>query len=362
MANRDLIRVSGDHHIQAKNDIILETQYENGNAGTVHVYGNLFVSGATTELASSNISIADRILILNKGEPGTNGQPGITQQISGIRIQRFSDPALTGDPTLDDLIIAQTSADWVFNEGRTWTYNGTINTGLWQGNLGTSIWGIATNAIRTATVSTNLSLLGVENSNAVLTVEGTTDYEDQVTHHDHIPNKRWTDLAIFAQPDRRNLQLNFYTDPTDPDSVVLDPTTKIEITGPAVPNSGVAEKQIKFFVDSSQYLTVFSNRVNLGQMQFKNTNEITMNSPGTKLVLSTLPTVGSTVNPDIEIKSSLSMVIDLTHDASLNETGKIKLYPAAEGPGGTGLYFVNSENVRDELPSKRRSFFASLMF
>jgi hypothetical protein len=56
------------------------------------------------------------------------------------------------------------------------------------------------------------------------------------------------------------------------------------------------------------------------------------------------------------------MVIDTAYDEPATESGRIKIYPEVKGPGGTGLYFVNSENVRDELPSKRRSFFASLMF
>ena len=87
-----------------------------------------------------------------------------------------------------------------------------------------------------------------------------------------------------------------------------------------------------------------------------------MDTQNTTLVLSTRPGVSATLNPSVELKTSLSMVIDTTYLEPNNEAGKVKLYPEQQGPGGTGVYFVKSENVRDELVSKRRSFFASLMF
>lgn len=364
MAIKDLIRTNGDHHIQAQSDIVLETKYDSGNTGTVWVYGNLFVQGATTELESNNISIGDKILILNKGEPGVGNPaaPGITQNVAGIRIQRYTDPDHTygQNAAADELVIGETSADWVFNELRTWTVGSTVNTGMWQGTKQQSLSGIATDAIRTSGV--DLSLLGSENANAVITVKGTNNYHLNVTDDDDIPNRKWTELAIYGQPNRRKIELNFLTNPADPNTLVADPSTYIEVTGPTVPGSGVTEKQARVWINGSQFVTFYDTKVDIGQLRLKNTNEITMNASGTKLVLSTFPAIGSPVNPDIEIKSALSMVIDYTHDATATEVGKIKLYPGAEGPAGSGLYFVNSENTRDELPSKRRAFFTSLMF
>jgi hypothetical protein len=100
----------------------------------------------------------------------------------------------------------------------------------------------------------------------------------------------------------------------------------------------------------------------IGDIKINDSNEITMETANTKMVLSTKPGPGIANNPSIEFKTSLSMAIDTVYEVPNNESGRVKLYPRQEGAGGTGLYFVNSENVRDELPSKRRAFFASLMF
>jgi hypothetical protein len=362
MAIKDLIRTSGDHHIQAKSDVILETQYDNGNNGTVFIYGNLFVQGTTTEIQSNDLSIGDRILVLNKGEVGINGQPGIlTEGIAGLRIQRF------GGDGADMLTIATTSADWLFDEGSAWTNeSGTQLTGLWKATVGGSGWGILANAIRTGTNSTNLSLLGAENANAVITVQGTNNYETRVLHDDHIRNKKFVMDAIGLATDRRLIKLNY----VNLNGVTInDDTTRIELTGPAVPGFqtgeyGTEEKQAQFWIDDTQFMTLYAAKLDVGQIQIKNANEISLNATDTKLILSTNPSSYTTgkVNSDIEIKAPMSMVIDRIYDIPLTESNRIKLYAKDPGPGGTGIFFVNSVNVRDEIPSKRRAFFASLMF
>jgi hypothetical protein len=80
------------------------------------------------------------------------------------------------------------------------------------------------------------------------------------------------------------------------------------------------------------------------------------------MVLSTRPASGAGANPEVEFAAPLSLVIDQIYPVPTTESNRIKLYTKAQGQGGTGIFFVNSENVRDELPSKRRAFFASLMF
>jgi hypothetical protein len=360
MAIKDLIRTSGDHHIQTKADIVLETQYDSGNNGTVYVYGNLFVQGTTTEIQSNNLSIGDRILILNKGEIGIDGQPGIsTDGVAGLRIQRF------GADTQNQLTIAASSADWLFDEGRAWTdVGGTTHTGLWKATVGGAGWGIMADAIRTSGTATTLSLLGAENANAVLSVQGTTNYESHVTHDDHIPNKKYLMDAIGLATDRRLIKLNY----TNNNGIVVnDETTRIELTAPDVPGfdttaTGTPEKQAQITVDGQQFVTVYSTKLDVGQLQITNNNELTVNAENIKMILSTKPATGAGANPEIEFRAPLSLVIDQIYPVPATESNRIKIYTKAKGPGGTGIFFVNSENVRDEVPSKRRAFFASLMF
>ena len=43
-------------------------------------------------------------------------------------------------------------------------------------------------------------------------------------------------------------------------------------------------------------------------------------------------------------------------------TDGLKIYTKTQGVGKTGLYYVNSNNVRDELISKNRSLLLSMIF
>jgi len=43
-------------------------------------------------------------------------------------------------------------------------------------------------------------------------------------------------------------------------------------------------------------------------------------------------------------------------------TNGVKIVGSVEGEGGTGIYFINGSNTRDELISRQRSLFISMMF
>lgn len=63
-------RITGDYTISA--------------TGNVNIAGNLFVSGTTTTVNSTDTEIADRLITLNKGESGA----GVTGVYSGVEIDR----------------------------------------------------------------------------------------------------------------------------------------------------------------------------------------------------------------------------------------------------------------------------------
>jgi hypothetical protein len=139
------------------------------------------------------------------------------------------------------------------------------------------------------------------------------------------------------------------------------------LTAPDVPGfdttaTGTPEKQAQITVDGQQFVTVYSTKLDVGQLQITNNNELTVNAENIKMILSTKPATGAGANPEIEFRAPLSLVIDQIYPVPATESNRIKIYTKAKGPGGTGIFFVNSENVRDEVPSKRRAFFASLMF
>jgi hypothetical protein len=360
-------RSSGDWHVQAASDIHLETNYTSGNLGTVFIYGNLQVQGETTSIESNDLVIGDKILVLNKGEIGLNsGQaPGVSGSgISGLSISRGG-PA---DPNFN--------ANLFFNQNKSWAYNGITTAGLWEFYIGPPTGGVSSdghsaivvNAIRTGTTATDLSLLGSDNSLATVTLDGVTEYTQRIVSRNRendVPNKGYVDYAIEQQPDKRRLQLNYRS---GSDTLIFKTETYLELVEenvPGYPSSGpgaVTEAQLRTSIGGNQWITTYGNRMVIGDIRINDSNEITMEATNTNLVLSTRPGPGISSNPSIELRTSLSMVIDTVYSAPANESGRVKLYPQQQGPGGTGLYFVNGQNVRDELPSKRRAFFASLMF
>ena len=99
-------RVNGDYAIStvgASDNVSITTH-------TVTITGNLNVAGTQTTVNSTDTDIADRLIVLNKGESGA----GVTGNISGIQVDRGSST---------DAIIAYVESEdaWHLDQG-----NGTL--------------------------------------------------------------------------------------------------------------------------------------------------------------------------------------------------------------------------------------------
>jgi hypothetical protein len=356
---KDVKRVSGDHHIQTTNDIHLETQFSTGNNGTVWIYGNLNVIGTTTTIESNELVIGDKILVLNKNEQGLNN--GALAGVSGDGISGLS--IARGGPSAPN-----ENANLVYNQNKNWSYGGNTNSGMWEFLVGPATGGIGNpsgitiSAIRTGSSNRDLSLLGAENPSATVTLSGVLNYTSRIVNRnnpDDVPNKGYVDYAIEGQPDRRRLQLNYRN---NLNILVQDPTNYLELVDVAVPGyAGVVEPQLRMGIGGNQWVTAYNNRIIIGDIKILDSNEITMEAPNTSMILSTNPSGGTTQNPSVELHTSLSLKIDTVYDEPTSSGTAVKIYSRTEGNGNTGIYFVNSNNRRDELPSKRRSFFASLV-
>ena len=89
-------------------------------------------------------------------------------------------------------------------------------------------------------------------------------------------------------------------------------------------------------------------------------NEISTNSSNEDLVLSA-PGTGSVKVSDSMIITTRPSMLDPLADAVYSTEG-IKLYAKAPGVGDSGLFFVNTNDERDELISKQRALVFSHMF
>ena len=340
MGTTSVVRVPGDYQIVARSggvviDVTTTSTLRAANTGTVTIYGDLNVIGSTTYINSTNTNILDNILILNSGE--TNEY--VTLGTAGIAVSRGSISTLTNAATL------------LYDDTVYWSYdNNTSFRGIWEaavgsGNLERSPTAVRMAAIRVGANSNSFNIFGQDNPLAVINVKGTTDYEQHVLDDDDIPNKKYVDDRVFngnelarkLKVGETQIELRSNTVvPSDPyynvsDKVVvsLGTTTNVvlQLEGQQAIFNGLTLNDTE--IRTNQY----SGNVNIS---------VTPNSTGTFIVNSVLSLTNSTPGNAVQ--------------------GKTQVYSTATiGGGGTGLYFVNTEQA-DELVSRKRAIIYGIIF
>lgn len=158
-------KYSSDHKIKVPSggQITLDT---GTNTGLVFVTGNLNVQGDVTYINTTNLNIEDNIITLNKGETGA----GVSEIVSGIEIDRGT--ATSGNARL------------VWDENETWTNPATSLTEYGLFTFKTINGGL--NGIQTNAIDTNGNdLYLINNGTGIISVTGTTDYEEQVLDYNN---------------------------------------------------------------------------------------------------------------------------------------------------------------------------------
>lgn len=328
----------GDYKISVQDTgkIVLDT----GFSGEVEVTGNLKVLGTTTTIESVDLSVDDNIIILNDGETANT----VSLNQSGLRIDRGE---RLGSGGLDAYVIWDEQVNWygpttAEGEGPVTIESG----GFWFKKGDATTVGIKTNSI-TTDGGGNLYLINT--GTGVISVEGTNNYESNVTDPDHIPNKKYTDDAIstaFA-----TVLLKQIGDGTN------DPTTVItkdsETTG--------LLSNVEFNIDSVNVAKMYQDRFELYDLSIEST-KIETTSSNEDLILMASGTGSVRINdtlhinytPDIDPQDSL---LDPVFP---NDGAKVYIKDQAEG--GTGVFFANAEQTRDELISNNRSLIYSMIF
>ncbi len=323
MAKR--IHTTGDYTIKTADDgvITLDTGLK---IGQVRITGDLIVSGQQTTVNTTEMTVNDNIIVINSNESGT----GITLGEAGIRIERGS---------LADV-------QFLFNESIVWNdpVSNTTKTGAFVlkdesgGNIG----------LECRSISTGGGDLFLINSGAgVISVSGTNNYENQVTDDDHIPNlKKVTDdiataLATYNIDRIRSGSSGSFTDVVTYDDNQSTPST------------------VTVRVDNSINTTFYDNRVEIQDIRISGTTiETTLSS--SDLVLSAPGTGSVVIDDQLQIKTTPGPD-DATIDPAAPTDGLV-LYVKTPGIGKTGLFYVNSSSVRDEIISKNRSLLLSMIF
>lgn len=299
--------------------------------GSVVITGDLLVKGNTVAVQSESLVIKDNIIVINDQQSGS----GIALGQAGIEIDR-------GDPSLAP------AAQLFFNESLVWydTQTGTNQSGAFVfKKADTLLVGIRTNSITTGDKDLNLNLLGPseQGGTATISVAGVYNYEDRITDDDDIPNVKWVNNAIDSYFDKTPSPVIREGDSVlrIVDTEISGTQTRLELTLDGVVNTRFYSSEIIFFQNTK--LSVEPDRTIL---------ETT--SLSSDLVLRASGAGSVTVEDDLKLLSVAT--------APEHEAGGTKIYTQPQSFGGSGIYFINNQQNRDELISKRKAIAYSMIF
>ncbi len=301
--------------------------------GKVVVTGNLVVQGETTTVNTSQVTIEDQILVLNKGFDA-DGDPidfpaGIldngTGRVAGIEINRGSNPSYP-------------PVRMVFDESISWydSQIGTNKSGAFSisaDNNNNFMVGLRTNGIVTKNNADFVFSLGT----GTLSIRGSSgNYEDRVTDRDDIPNVQWVDDFVVGYFE------------TNPPQFLKKGDSVLQIFDESADPSTLLQLKLNNIVAAEWRPNSFETQ----GIRLSN-NEISTTTSNQDLIISCDGT-GSVVVNDV-LKLTIS-------EDPVSEIDGIKIYAKTEAYGGSGVFFVNKENTQDELISKRKAIAYSMIF
>lgn len=296
-----------------------------GWVGGVIITGDLRVMGNTTTVDTTNLQIEDNIILLNKGETGL----GITEGSAGIQMQRsqnsvspvFPDAQILFNESTDEVELKFTNGTLIplkINQIRTGTGDLIINTGL----TGTG----------------------------VISVSPIADYELRATDPDDIPNLQWIYNYVLAVGGVALVDRFSAFDGITP----LDTGARAYDTGAGDPVS-----EIKFTVDNINRLNLTTSGATITGILDSDEiriagNRIDINSSNRDLIIGASGVGSVVVDDNLRITVAIS-------DPTFNTDGT-KIYVKDPEYGGSGLYFIDRDDYRDELVSRRKAIAYSMIF
>ncbi len=346
------LQVNGDYNIKAAEGarITLDTGPA-AAGGSVLITGNLVVGGDTVSVAATNLNVEDNIITLNYGEVG----PGVTLVYSGIEIDR-------GNTALDSV---KGPAAFVYDESiDTWLIgHGAVPAPLNYDESNLKLRTILTNS---TTDDGDLTLIGT--GTGVVKVLGTDNYEDQVTHDDDLPNKKYVDDAILNNP---TFQI---ASPQGQDTKIV--LADKDIT----PNLASQPGSLAYFTDTTTYSTYGESAVSIivdgtliGQF-YNNRLEIGDIEIGGGVDRNEITSRASITNENIFIRTQGTGKLQTNYALQLEKIGvtpsyvsdNLLLYAAAPDIGTTGVWFMNDSaevsKRNGELISKNKALVFSMLF
>ena len=337
-----LVVNDGDYtlKVQAGGEIRLDTGV---SSGTVRITGDLIVEGDQTTINTQELDVEDSIIRVNKNDttPGGVASPG-----AGIEFYNGLGGGVANggdDSTAPMFLFTKDFGHSYWVQGGSQIQNGTFI--LRSKSASTDLLGL-----RTHNINSDTGIIFEPGGLGTLRVVK-VNYETFLSNDNDIPNKKYVDDEInaitlgaaFPRITEGDSEIRIY------DNSVSGVDTRIETK-----IDGVIKHSI-----SKDYFDVSSTTINLNEVRIEN-NEISTNASNEDLVLSA-PGTGSVKVSDSMVITTRPSVLDPLADPVYSTEG-IKLYAKAPGTGDSGLFFVNTNDERDELISKQRALVFSHMF
>jgi hypothetical protein len=243
------------------------------------------------------------------------------------------------------------AATLYFNDTQYWAYdNITNNRGIWELSVGDGVGpkpsAIRINAIRIGGTQGFLNFLGQDNAMGMMNVRGTTNYETRVIDDDDIPNKKYVD-------DR------FYTG--------NETTKKVQVGNTFIKiNDNSISPSDPYYNGSNKIFAALGTSTNI-VFRLEETTALIQGITITDTIISVnsnRSSVDLTLTP-----ASSTGTVQITSSVSLSNVPKpssrrsvTQVYSTSTvGGGGTGLYYVNTNNA-DELVSRKRAIIYGIIF
>ena len=341
------LKVNGDYNIKTEEGarITLDT---GPNVGSVRITGDLLVEGETVYVAATNLDIEDNIIVLNKNETGA----GVTLDYSGIQIDRGTLGA----------------ASFIWNENIAIPAgSSSTNAGGWQLVSGTGgVYSFSDSRLKLKEIITESTtdfgdLLVIGQGTGVIKVIGTDNYENQVTHDDDVPNKKYVDDTIQNNPTFQVVSDNSRVTVSDKDrlpNIAAQPGSLAYLTATTGFSTG-GESAVSVIVDGALNTQFFPNRTEMFDLEFTG-SEITTKNYITDGNIS-LRTQGTG-----RIQTNCPLQLDRIAGTPAYTALATVIYSGDPSVGTTGLYYVNdSAEARlqsGELINKNKALVFSMIF
>jgi hypothetical protein len=308
--------------------------------GLVKITGNLIVEGETTTVNTTEMSIEDRIITLNSGETLSGISTG--DNTAGFEIKRGSLPTAS---LLFDENLSYVDSQTPFFVPRLGQFVFKDKDPVTQAE---TLVGIRTNAITTGSNDIDLVLVG--EGTAVATVKGTVNYERQVFQYTSGTLSNLTPIDDDIIPNAKALAdfVDGYFILNPPEFLKVD-NSSLQLYDQDVS----AESILELKLDGVVVAQWTKDHYRLQDIDITN-NIISTHTSDRDLILQSLGSESVVVDGNL--------AITVASADPVSAVDRTKVYVKDEAYGGTGVFFVNKEETRDELVSRRKAIAYSMIF